>query len=717
MKKRLTNSFKASVFIMMILFAAPSAFCQFWVLSGSKADSISRIIFERYSIMPDEVQRFTHVPDKMSRSYLEQDSLKSEFKRDSIRINFKEVIPRKVRDKYVYTCLVESPESEEVELSLDSVILSPGSHLYFVGKNFYEFGGPVTAENLKKGYKRRMSTSAFESSGIYLILVEPGENSFLRSRINISRIYYKERNTSQSKARVAGISPSSDCYPQLNDQAFAVGYVNTEGRLNCSFSIVNNENWDRKPLVLTARHCISGSILGGLPLSTSDKDAIEDAKFHVAWRYDCGSTTNESTRWVSTGSTYLASNWPSDHLLVELEDDLPMSINYLGWDRVDVPNGTNIYGLHHPAEGYGLRQHYSSGFVSSQGVDKYKVGWSFGETKKGSSGSPLFRSNDHKILGGLSYEVWLGDDDKYFKLSNAWTGTGALKEHLSDVNNYTSLNALIPTQITGPKVLCYNTTTTYSMSNLIAGESVTWTASPGLQILSTTANSVTVKAINSYMNANVTATFTVIKDADDPLAPLLTDTRSFSIWLGGPFMSVTNTTTDHTSSGYVMNMSPTSYNYLHFNHELTDVTSVSWSFPSGWSVSGTTGNDVAVWSWSGTSSFTVNATNACGTTSAFFYPNSSGFRIAATGSKVYPNVARDYVRVSLNETKDWEDVTLVRIIDSGTGLVTYSKEFTSTNRLGKRDALEVDLRNMVKGKYVLEIQYRNSRDSHHLIID
>ena len=152
----------------MILFAALSAFCQFWVLSGTKADSISRIIFERYAIMPDEVPKFTHFPDKKSQSYLEQDSMKREYKRDSVRINFKEVIPRKVRDKYVYTFLVESPESEEVELSLDSVILSPGSHLYFVGKNFYEFGGPVTAESLKKGFKRLMNTSAFESSGIYV---------------------------------------------------------------------------------------------------------------------------------------------------------------------------------------------------------------------------------------------------------------------------------------------------------------------------------------------------------------------------------------------------------------------------------------------------------------------------------------------------------------------------------------------------------------------
>lgn len=714
MKKRLTNSLRGSLFVIMILSAAPSAFCQFWVLSGSKADSISRVIFERYSIMPDEVPRFTHFPDKRSPSYLEQDSLKREYKRDSIHIDFKEVTPRKVRDKNVYTFLVESPESVEVGLTLDSVYLAPGSFMYFIASGFNEIAGPVTPESFKKGFKKLLNSSPLQSNGVFVILVEDSRFEDLESHIHISRIKYKEEF--RSRARIVGASPSSACYPQLNDQAFAVGHVDTDGRYNCSFSIINNEDADRKPLVLTARHCISGGPpFGGLPLSTADKDAIENAEFRVAWRFDCGSTTNETWRWVSTGSSYLASNWPSDHLLVELDDDLPMSINYLGWDRVNVSNGTNIYSLHHPGEDYDLRQHYSSGVISSQGADKYVVTWALGETEKGSSGSPLLRTSDHKILGGLSHEAWIGDD-KYFKLSNAWTGTGALKEYLSKVNNYTSLNALITTQITGPKVVCYNGTATYSMPYLVAGESVTWSVSGGLQILSTTANSVTVKGTNSYTTATITATFTVIKDPDNPSA-LLTDSRSHQVWLDGPFISVTNTTTDHTSSGYVMNMSPSAYNYLHFNPELSDVTSVSWSFPGGWSVSGTTGNDVAVWSWSGTSPFTVYATNTCGSTSAYFYPNSSGFRMAANSSTIYPNVAGDYVRVSLSDVKDWEHVTSVRIIDSGTGLISYSEEITGTNHLKQSNALEIDLKNIVKGKYILEIQYTHSRDSHHLIID
>lgn len=649
--------------------------------------------------MPDEVPKFTHFPDKKSRSYLEQDSLKREYKRDSVRIDFKEVIPRKVRDKHVYTFLVESPESEEVELSLDSVILSPGSHLYFVGKNFYEFGGPVTAEDLKKGFKRLMSTSAFESSGIYVVLVEPGEHAVLRSRISVSNIYYKEKISGQSNARIAGVAPSSHCFPHLNEQAFAVGRVTNTGHENGTFSILNNESSNRRPFILTAYHLVA------------NYTDIQTATFRIGERYICGTSTIIGYRWVGTGSTFLSFNSTIDYLFAELEDDPPMNINYLGWDRESVSNGTLVYGLHHPGGSYyNGRQHYSAGSKTGNTLHgKHIIDWSLGETENGSSGSPLFRTSDNKVLGGLS---WGLEKDRYFKLENAWS---ALSSYLSGTYNHTSINALIPTQITGPKILCYDATTTYSMPNLLAGESVTWSVSGGLQILSTTANSVTVKATNSYINATVTATFTVIRDADNP-GDLLTDSRSYQVWLGGPFMSVTNTTTDHTSSGYVMNMSPSSYNHLHFNHELSSVTSVNWSFPSGWSVSGTSGNDVTVWSWSGTSPFTAYATNTCGTVSAFFHPNSSGFRMAVNNSTIYPNVAGDYVRISLSDAKEWEQVTSVRIIDSGTGLISYSEKITEKNHLRQINTFEIDLKKIAKGKYVLEIQYINSRDSHHLII-
>src|SRR5690606_25291772 len=141
-----------------------------------------------------------------------------------------------------------------------------------------------------------------------------------------------------------------------------------------------------------------------------------------------------------TGSTYLTSYWPTDYLLVEMEDDLPMSINYLGWDRDAVAINTPVYSLHHPGGSYNARQVYSSGFKSGNSLDdKHKVSWTVGEIEDGSSGGPLLKIGGNKVIGGAS---WREDPALYFKLSNAWTN--GLKEYLSNINNYTSLNALIP---------------------------------------------------------------------------------------------------------------------------------------------------------------------------------------------------------------------------------------------------------------------------------
>ncbi len=371
-----------------------------------------------------------------------------------------------------------------------------------------------------------------------------------------------------------------------------------------------------------------------------------------------------------------------------------------------------VYGLHHPGGSYyNGRQHYSAGSKTGNSIDdKHKIDWTTGETDNGSSGSPLIRSSDNKVLGGLS---WGLEKDRYFKLSNAW---GALKSHLSNTYNHTSMDALVPLHITRPKIVCYDATATYSMPNLLTGESVTWSVSGGLQILSTTANSVTVKGISAYIDGIITATFSVIRDADNP-SDILTDSKTYKVWVGGPFMSVTNTTTDYTSSGYYMNMKLSVTNNFHFNYELSEVTSVNWSFPSGWGYSSTSGYDVWVDPWSGTSPFTVTATNICGSVSAYFHPVSTGSRMAANSSIVYPNIAQDYVRVSLNDAQDWSRIIFVRMIDSGTGEVSYSKKITDINRLEQGNAFEIGLKNIAKGKYILEVQYTDSRDSHHLIIE
>jgi hypothetical protein len=702
--------------ITMVFLISFNAEAQFWVLSGSKADSLSKNLIEDFSIDLDKVERYTHHINRDNTYYKQQDSVKSQYKTDSIDFQFSRLQPKYSKEETIWISLIESDNFQEIDLSFKDFELSENAVLYFFSKDFNEFAGPIRRKDIKSGRKRLLRTSFFESSGIYVLLVESGGADRMKSRLQVNGINYIEKDNSivESKLRIASTSPSSACYPELDNQAFAVGRFQSS-RMNCSFAVINNENNDRRPLILSARHCITG--LWGLdptPLTSSDIEAIENANFSIAWRYNCGgSGAGESRRWVGTGSTYLASQWPSDHLLAELEDVLPMSINYLGWDRTDALNGTPVYGLHHPGGGsYQSRQHYSLGSITNQGSDKYTVTWNLGETLGGSSGSPLLRTGDHKILGGLS---WGLSNDKYFKLSNAWNSSpGALKPFLSDVQNLTSLNALIPTQLVGPAVLCTNQTETYTMPNLLSGESVSsWSVSTGLQIISSTGNSVTVKALGSTYKATITATFSVIVDADD--STIASRTSSLTIWLDKPEISVTNTTTDHTTGGFYLFMDPGGNVLRHSN--TSPISLVSWTFPSTWSTNLTSGNNIIVYSWSGTDPFTVDVSNTCGTKSAFFNPISTGSLRMAGRSSIYPNTTREKVNVRINDLSDTDSVKEINIISS-TGRVYYHQEVDTMSWKTIKEAEEypIELTKLPEGSYILEVKYEKTRETHHLII-
>lgn len=225
--------------LLICFFSLSSAYSQFWVVSGSKGDSISRVILDKYKIDLKESSRIVHSTNKESLEIFKADSIKLEYQTDPLEFNLRNSKPYRILDKNIYTHLIESPNSEEIELSLDSVFISPGSYLYFISKDLYEFAGPIGAENLKKGFKRSMNTSMFGSNGIYIILVEPNRNTEIKSNIKISRINFKDFTKAIPKARVAGVAPSSHCYPQFNNQAYAVGRISSGGGMDpFQFSIM-----------------------------------------------------------------------------------------------------------------------------------------------------------------------------------------------------------------------------------------------------------------------------------------------------------------------------------------------------------------------------------------------------------------------------------------------------------------------------------------------
>jgi hypothetical protein len=603
-----------------------------------------------------------------------------------------------------------------IDLLFKNIDLAENAELYFIADDLREFAGPITTFDLDKKVKPFFHSGLYNTSGLYVILVEPSTEKKPKSKLFVSEIWYEE-NANQKKSRVSGISPGAACYPEYNNQSFSIGRVTFPNRRNCTFSVVNNENNNRTPFVLTARHCIVQPMTS-VNLTASDIAASQAASFAMPQRRQCGSSSmDETDRWQSTGAQFLASQWPSDHLLLQLNHALPISIQYLGWDRTNQPNGTLTYSLHNPGGTfYNGRQVLSMGFITSSTLsgNKYNQLWTLGETLGGSSGGPLIKRSDNRITGGLSFELTY---DKYFKLSNAWnTSTGPLRPHLSPNQNLTTIGALNPTLIVGPSILCFNQTATLTMPNLRPNESVTWSVSGGIQILSSTAQSVTVRAhIPGFLgNSTVTASYNAPQELNSGLLPYST---SFRFWVGNPTVSVTNTTTNFTSSGFNMTLSQSNINSLVINNT-SSITNASWSFPTNWSVSNTSGLNTNIFSWSGSGSFSCTVSNACGSTSANFSPSSVAI---INPSIIFPNIAADEINLkfSKNDIGLYDVPDQINIIQSGTSRLLFKKKLSKAEviEIEQTGLFKIDLKNFSNGVYIVNLDFKGKRESNKLIIE
>ncbi|MCO6497599.1 MAG: T9SS type A sorting domain-containing protein [Chitinophagaceae bacterium] len=128
-------------------------------------------------------------------------------------------------------------------------------------------------------------------------------------------------------------------------------------------------------------------------------------------------------------------------------------------------------------------------YLGTTGATHWIVDWDSGVTEKGSSGSPLF-DNNHRILGQLhgGYSSCTSSDlrDWYGAFDLSWSGGGTNSTRLSNwldpsgidamTTNTTNVSDLTPS-INGDNQFC-TTSSYYSIDNLPAGASVSWSVSP-----------------------------------------------------------------------------------------------------------------------------------------------------------------------------------------------------------------------------------------------
>ena len=270
------------------------------------------------------------------------------------------------------------------------------------------------------------STAPVKGDKIILEYNQPSNASF-DGNISISTIAHDYRNVFFNEER--GYGDSGSCNNNVacsigddwQDEIRSVAMILTSGgsRL-CTGSLINNATQDLSPYFLTANHCLGGN-----------------NSWIFMFNYESPQCSNQNgpTNMTVSGSSLLASSSTSDVALLLLNETPPQDYNvhYAGWDVSGSTPSTPV-GIHHPS---GDIKKISFDYDNASNSGNYwdVDSWDDGTTEPGSSGSPLFDGETHRIIGQLYGGVASCTNfgyDTYGKTSVSWNL--GLRDYL-DPNN------------------------------------------------------------------------------------------------------------------------------------------------------------------------------------------------------------------------------------------------------------------------------------------
>lgn len=351
------------------------------------------------------------------------------------------------KDGKIYRLAVEVPEAQALIFYSDRFVLPRGGKLFLYNYDKSKVLGAFSYFNNHE--LKTFATEYLEGERIIFEYFEPNE---LREKalIEISEIGYAYRDIidkASSEYRSSGscnVNVNCSEGDNFRKQQRAVARIQVKlggGYIGwCTGTLVNNTNYDRKPYLLTAAHCIEDVA------STSYY-----SQFVFVFKYEtsgCSTPASEPSRSKSlTGATLKAydntySGGGSDFCLFLLNNDVPESYNpfWCGWDNRNVAVSQGV-SIHHPSgdvkkiSTFNTRlQSATFGNNTSNGGTHWVVKWiatenGHGVTEGGSSGSALFNEYGQVIgdlTGGVS-DCNVSDDQKvdyYGKLSYSWISNG-----------------------------------------------------------------------------------------------------------------------------------------------------------------------------------------------------------------------------------------------------------------------------------------------------
>ncbi len=371
------------------------------------------------------------------------------------------------------------------------------------------------------------ATRIYQGDKIYLMLKVP-KNEEGKNRLNISRAGLGHKKVGGEFFGNSGASATCNINVACTegngweDERGAVALIISDDNELCTGTLLMNTCGTNIPYLLTANHCLDANVANWV------------FQFQT-WSNTCTPNGTYREDLQFNGCTLRANDAATDFALLEM-NTVPAAnsgITYAGWDRTTTA-ATSGAGLHHPQGDLmkvSLFDQTATSVSWVSGASNYwRVSFTLnqGIVQHGSSGSALF-NQDHRVAGQLrgnqnnicgnpgTNTCWctiqIPSIGEYGRFDLSWTGGGTNATRLSNwldpsgsgatTTNTTNVSSLEKDpntlSISGSSVLCSGTSTAYTIPNLPAGATVSWSATPSgiVTINSPTATQTTLSMIGN----------------------------------------------------------------------------------------------------------------------------------------------------------------------------------------------------------------------------
>ncbi|MBI1780983.1 MAG: trypsin-like peptidase domain-containing protein [Sphingobacteriales bacterium] len=390
---------------------------------------------------------------------------------------------------------ITAKKASSIAVYFDKLFLSPNAELYIYSSDGTIITGPITEEENINSNKM-WGSNVFSGTSVILELKTPISETD-SNKLHIQKILYginpkiklpysnKDSTTGPGFGLSSSCNINAICIAGWEQERRAIAQVVHGNGGWCSASLIMNTCNTNIPYVLTANHCVVDG--NGNPINTSN------STFEFLWfSPTCTPTTNTSSTLLFNGASIQARWEQSDFALLKLNQTIPQNstLTFLGWSRSTNPPN-NSMGIHHPMGDImkiSIENNQAAiGNVRNFPNTAWRVVWDQGTVEGGSSGSPLFDMNDHRVVGQLFSNTQPTNPPcnqptggtNYGRFNVSWEGGGTPATRLRDwldpnntgamTTNTTNVSAL-PNSITpvGNVIGHYTVnggTTQYSITN------------------------------------------------------------------------------------------------------------------------------------------------------------------------------------------------------------------------------------------------------------